>query len=178
MNINKLISSIIVSIISINIGLLSSVNIAMADNSKKIKSSCKKKQIIIPIDYNSFETEIIKWIGQCVKSRSKENGKPARREIKLVKNNTTILDTWKIVKNMQGIKVGIVAKYIGKNKVTRIMFSPRNYDSKPILFQEDRVFGKTMLHKRWKLKKKRYQKRSGNSCKACKSFCEACKKNS
>lgn len=123
-----------------------------AANLKKLKSSCKEKQIMILGAYSDFEAEVVRWIGKCVKSNSLKNAKPVRRELKLVKNNDSLMDTWNKVKNMQGHKVAIQAKYIGANKVNEIAFTPRGYEALPVTFEGDVVLVESLMKKRWQTK--------------------------
>jgi len=114
---------------------VSSVNAAV---SGKVKSSCKSRLIEIPENFRLFEESIIEWIGGCVKSRSHVNGKAVKREIKLVKNNHSLKRIWNHVSENKGSKVNIIAKYVGKNKVTRIKFS---YKVKNIDFDSEFIQG-------------------------------------
>jgi hypothetical protein len=128
------------------------LSLSSAAKISKVKTSCKQNLITIPIQFSDFELEVIEWISHCVKSRTKKNGKSVRREFKLVKNNKTLSNTWHRIKNLQGEKVGLIAKYIGKNKVKKIIFSQRGFDSEVLDFEGDVILVDSLVKKRWKYK--------------------------
>lgn len=86
--------------------------------------ACRSRTIVVPATYDQFEAVILRWISQCVMSRTEVHGIPAMREEELIFNEPSLLDVWRTINGQTGQQVQIMASYIwGTHRVERVIFS-------------------------------------------------------